>query len=240
MSREPQRLLIVTCEHGGARIPARYRPLFRGAARILRSHRGYDRGALALARHLACRLRAPLYAATVSRLLVDLNRSPSHPRCLSEFVLPLPRGARAEIITAYHAPHRARVRAAIAAAIAAGDPVLHVAVHSFAPVLDGVVRRADIGLLYDPGRTGERALCNTWAAVIRAEGLGVRRNYPYRGRSDGLTTWLRREFTPAGYLGVELEVNQALLRSRRTWAHTRAVLADTLRILVRPARQPDG
>ena len=35
---------IVTCEHGGNRIPAPYRPLFRGQKALLDSHRGYDPG----------------------------------------------------------------------------------------------------------------------------------------------------------------------------------------------------
>jgi len=30
--------LLITCEHGGNRIPARYRPLFRGAGKLLDSH----------------------------------------------------------------------------------------------------------------------------------------------------------------------------------------------------------
>jgi len=45
---------------------------------------------------------------------------------------------------------------------------------------------------------------------VRVPGLRVRRNYPYRGAADGLTTHLRRQLGPR-YLGVELEINQALL-----------------------------
>ena len=41
--------LLLTCEHGGNRIPPRYRTLFQGHRRLLESHRGYDRGALAVA-----------------------------------------------------------------------------------------------------------------------------------------------------------------------------------------------
>src|SRR3954454_24119921 len=71
---------LVTCEHGGNRIPARYRPLFAGAEALLESHRGYDPGALQLGREIAAALDAPLVSANVSRLLVDLNRSIGHPR----------------------------------------------------------------------------------------------------------------------------------------------------------------
>jgi len=44
---------LITCEHGGNRIPARYRPLFACHGALLASHRGYDPGALALARDFA-------------------------------------------------------------------------------------------------------------------------------------------------------------------------------------------
>jgi len=66
---------IITCEHGGNRIPASYRQLFRGQRALLDSHRGYDPGALVMATTLAGTFRAPLVASTTSRLLIDLNRS---------------------------------------------------------------------------------------------------------------------------------------------------------------------
>ena len=72
--------LVITCEHGGNRIPVPYRDLFRGQQRQLASHRGYDPGALVMGRALAAAFAAPLVVSTVSRLLVDLNRSVGHPR----------------------------------------------------------------------------------------------------------------------------------------------------------------
>ena len=85
--------------------------------------------------------------------------------------------------------------------------------YSFTPVLAGQTRRADIGLLYDPGRRDEARFARAFRSAARAidPELRVRFNYPYRGTTDGLTTTLRRELPPARYLGIELEVNQALL-----------------------------
>jgi hypothetical protein len=40
----------------------------------------------------------------------------------------------------------------------------------------------------------------------------VRRNYPYRGAADGLTTSLRRKLNTPRYLGIEIEVNAGMLR----------------------------
>jgi predicted N-formylglutamate amidohydrolase len=67
--------LLVSCEHGGNRIPPRYRKLFSASAGVLATHRAYDPGALAVARDFARAFRAQLFYSTVSRLLVELNRS---------------------------------------------------------------------------------------------------------------------------------------------------------------------
>ena len=204
---------LITCEHGGNRVPSPWAPLFADAAGALASHRGWDPGALPLAKDLARRLRAPLRAATVTRLLVDLNRSPHHPRVLSEWTRSLPRPERESLLRRFHAPHRAAVEEDVAEQVRRGRRVLHLGVHSFTPELDGVVRTADLALLYDPARPLERGLCSSWAeALARAlPRLAVRRNQPYRGASDGLTTWLRRRFPAEAYLGIEIEVSQRLL-----------------------------
>src|SRR4029434_4503487 len=76
--------LVITCEHGGNRIPAPYRELFHDRQALLDSHRGYDPGALIMARALATAFAAPLVVTSVSRLLVDLNRSVGHPRLHSD------------------------------------------------------------------------------------------------------------------------------------------------------------
>lgn len=206
--------LLLSCEHGGNRIPRDYRFLFRNCRALLAGHRAYDHGALPCARALARRLRAPLLAATTSRLLVDLNRSPGHPALFSERSRRLPPEERARLLARHYRPHRERIERWIRARAAAGATVVHIAVHSFTPVLGGVARRADLGLLYDPARRGEAALCRRWHAALRGagDGLVVRRNYPYRGVSDGLTRYLRTRFRAGRYVGIELEINQRLLR----------------------------
>jgi predicted N-formylglutamate amidohydrolase len=202
--------LLVTCEHGGNRIPARYAPLFRGRARLLASHRGYDPGALATARTLARMLRAWLVTATVSRLLVELNRSPGRQFRQSPVMRRAPAALRAEICRRYYDPYWSTVVAFVCDAVAARRRVVHISSHSFTPMLGGAARRADVGLLYDPRHAGERELSLRWQAALRARAPGwtVRRNYPYRGRSDGLTRYLRERFDAAAYAGIELEVSQ--------------------------------
>lgn len=222
--------VLITCEHGGNRIPPRYRPLFVGFEALLQSHRGYDPGALAMARKFARLLSAPLFVSTTSRLLIDLNRSTGHPKLYSEATRNVPAAVRRDILDRYYLPYRTAVEAHIAAAIAHGDRVIHLASHSFTPVLDGVVRNADIGLLYDPARAGEAKLCRRWQAQLeaRAPGLRVRRNYPYTGRSDGFTAWLRRRFPADCYVGIELEINQQQVSpGRRRWLALQDLVAGT-------------
>jgi predicted N-formylglutamate amidohydrolase len=209
--------LILTCEHAGNRIPKAHVSRFRGAEVVLESHRGWDPGALPLARRLARRLGVPLYAVRYSRLLVEANRSPHNPRIWSPYTEGLPVEERQRILDRYYWPHRRGVEAAVRSAIAAGRRVVHVAVHSFTPRIGGVVREGDVGLLYDPQRPRERALAVRWQGILRDldPTLRVRRNFPYRGVADGLATWLRRRLPDARYAGFELEVNQAVFASSR-------------------------
>jgi predicted N-formylglutamate amidohydrolase len=229
--------LIVSCEHGGNRIPKAYAGLFAGHEALLASHRGFDAGALPAARAIAKGLRAPLFAATISRLLVDLNRSQGHPALFSRITRELGKADRLCILRDYYVPHRGAVEEAIAQSIRKRVPVLHLCVHSFAPEIDGVVRNADIGLLYDPKRPGEAAFCRRWRDVLAeaAPELRVRFNYPYRGASDGFTTYLRRRWSPQMYVGVELEINQAhVLGPSAQWGRLRRALVGTVRLATRP------
>jgi predicted N-formylglutamate amidohydrolase len=223
--------LILSCEHGGNRIPPRYAALFRGAKRALESHRGYDPGSLELARLMARQRRAPLVYSTVSRLLIELNRSPGHPRLFSEFSRPLDAAAREVLMQRYYLPHRRRVTALVEEALRRSGRVLHVGVHTFAPDFEGARRTADVALLYDPARRFERNVADRWLVALRRlrPDLELRRNYPYRGTSDGLTTTLRRHFGPR-YAGIELEVNQSWPQNPN-WRQLQRDMADSLALV---------
>ncbi len=229
--------LVLSCEHGGAHVPPRYRRLFDSKAgrNALRGHRGSDLGALRLARSLERSHRVPLYASTVTRLLVDLNRSIGHPRLFSEFVRDLDPAERQRLLDLHYFPHRAAVQSWIEARARQGRKVLHIGVHSFAPQINGRSRTADIGLLYDPSRSSERELSARWKRSLHeiAPKLRVRRNYPYLGKSDGFTTHLRRAIGPRHYLGIELEVNQRVLRTVEGQRLVARDISDSLRAALR-------
>ena len=183
-------------------------------------------------RHSPVPSRRPLVASTVSRLLIDLNRSIGHPQLFSAMTRAAPAQTRAQIVEQHYRPHRMHVERLIGQAVARGQRVIHISSHSFTAELDGAVRGADVGLLYHPGRRGEAELCARWKETLAAlaPDLRVRRNYPYAGKGDGLTSHLRLRFAPCDYVGIELEVNQGIvIAACRRWTALRRMLIDTLR-----------
>ncbi len=186
-----------------------------------------------MARALATAFRAPLVISTISRLLIDLNRSIGHPRLYSAATRGAPSAKlRANIVEQHYRPYRVQVERLVRQSVSRGRRVVHISSHSFTPELDGKVRRADVGLLYHPGRRGEAELCARWKAALAAFApeLRVRRNYPYAGKGDGLTSHLRVRFPPSAYVGIELEVNQRIVfAAGRRWTALRRVLIDSLR-----------
>lgn len=209
--------LVITCEHASNAVP---RFLTHIPEEVLESHRGYDIGAYGVYRRLVRRLHPDFYiAGKFSRLVVDLNRSENHPGLLSKYTQGLDSATRERILEIWRRHHDA-VESFVAKAIADvrsqgqgmdAPRVIHLGIHSFTPVLNNVVRNADIGILYDPARTWEAQVATSIIEEIqaRAPGLRIRRNYPYLGKSDGLTTSLRKKFGPA-YAGIEIEINQKL------------------------------
>ena len=176
-------------------------------------------------------MEAPLVFSTVTRLLVDLNRSLGHRTLFSEFTEDLSRADRNDILRRHYFPFRHRVQSLVESSLERGQAVLHVSVHSFTPVFNGQTRNADVALLYDPSRSTERALANRWRAALASArpDLHVRRNYPYLGTADGLTTSLRRRFSSLEYAGIELETNARWPRGKESvWRQFELSLINSL------------
>lgn len=218
--------LVLSCEHASNHVPARYRDRF--PRTVLAGHRGWDPGARAVARCLARALGVRLHEGEVTRLLVDLNRSRHHPRLFSEYVCGLDTRAKGAVLERYYHRYRETLEADVRARIEAGFRVLHLSIHSFVPRLHGVRRRADIGLLYDPARGWEKSLAGRLKGRLIQSGFRVRRNYPYRGTADGLTTHLRMVFSSREYSGIEIELNQALLGTSDAQARLAEILTGAI------------
>lgn len=224
--------LLLTCEHAGNVLSEDVDHLFRGHEDIMLTHRAYDIGAFHLFEQLLPLAKLSLFNV-LSRLVVDLNRSEHHPRLFSEFSKAADPRLKQSFLD-YHHQYWNDIKDLVNELIRTDGEVVHVAVHSFTPVLDGKVREVDIGLLYDPARPGEKAFCTAWGKAIEARmpSLRVRMNQPYKGVSDGLPTALRKAY-PTGYIGVELEVNQRFAPADRMHRKLVMDLRDSLSEVLR-------
>ena len=222
----------MTCEHGGNQIPENLKHILKIPDNILNSHEGLDIGALDLAKYLvkyfeSCDFVSPLVGADlfvrragqgeipffyseISRLVIELNRSLHHPKLFSRFSKKyLSPENKINLMTDFYKPYRAQIENKISDLIKKNNLVIHLSIHSFTPVLNNKKRDLDIGLLYDPQNLLEKKFCKIWQGELEKLNFKTRKNYPYRGNSDGLTSYLRKQFKN-NYLGIELETNQAL------------------------------
>jgi predicted N-formylglutamate amidohydrolase len=211
--------LLVSCEHASPEVPA---GLELGVpADVLRSHTGWDEGAQTVAALVARTFGAPAHYGAYTRLIADLNRSPTNPEVVPAiaFGTPVPgnqglsAAERQDRIERYHQPYWRAVLAELCQLFLA-DPervVLHLSVHSFTPELNGQVRPMPVGVLYDPAQPLEELVARTLIGAYQKAGLTLAENRPYDGRADALTTACRGFFRAERYAGVEIELNQGRL-----------------------------
>lgn len=224
MTERSNYAMIFTCEHGGNEVPVEYQCLFasKGAQRDLRSHRGYDPGALYLAESLASSLKTELHASCKSRLLIELNRSLGTSELFSKYTSSLDAATKKEIIAAIYQPFRASVVRSINKLTRRKKHVVHLSIHTFTPRYRGTLRPYDVGVLYDPSRPFENRLSRSLLRQLSALGFEARANLPYLGTDDGHTTNLRKRYSDEQYAGIEIEVNNRFAkfsdRTKRAWS----------------------
>ncbi|APG59592.1 N-formylglutamate amidohydrolase [Christiangramia salexigens] len=206
-------ILLLTCEHATSRIPVAYRYLFSEESEILDTHEAYDPGTYDLYKILKPISKLSFHQ-NIGRLLVETNRSIGHPSLFSRYSKKLDVANKDQILNQYYYPFRNKVKSSIQKSLEAGEEVLHLSIHSFTPVLNGIERNCDVGLLYDPSRIKEKEFCKFLKKELHTASLAlnIRFNYPYLGKADGFTTSLRRIF-PTNYIGIEIEVNQKLVKN---------------------------
>ena len=199
--------LVITCEHGGNEIPEKFQILFNNKE-ILKTHRGYDLGALDVfnaLKHLA------IYTnySTTSRLLIELNRSLWHKNLFSEYTKHLSVLEKKDTIKTHYNIYRNAVENQIETLITNQNTVVHLSIHSFTPILNDRIRNCDIGLLYDSSHQQEKKIALQLKEALHTINpkWHVRFNYPYLGKADGFTTHLRKRFKE-NYIGIEIELNQ--------------------------------
>ncbi len=217
MHMQKKSVLFLSCEHASNAVPEFLKAHFKSkeAKAILKTHRGYDIGAGDVFWELAKIVRTS-YAiqGAYTRLAIDLNRNTNKNHRYSEFTETTSESEK-ERLEGYWDGFRDAFHGAVKAELSKKNPsqIVHLSIHSFTPELDGKVRNADIGILYDPSRKKEAEYAKAFKKNLETycPELRVRFNYPYAGKTDGHATALRKIYSEADYLGFEIEFNQGML-----------------------------
>ncbi len=217
--------LLITCDTGGWKTPARLRSHFVGrelspdsctvAGKIgvdplVRA--GIDREAYFAARRLAHVSGGIAICNEFRSDLIDVGRSLHHRDLFPSAVRALPMATRAAIIEEIYAPYRNRVQRQLLDMLRTWSYVVHLSIRTFdAKTADGHWRRGDVGLLYDPSRRDEVDWCVDLVdeLFLIAPDIKVRRNHPGRGTNDSLTKSLRSLYLQDVYLGIEVVLNRS-------------------------------
>lgn len=213
--------MLILCDHASNAVPPDIDLGIDPA--LLDKHIAIDIGAAAVSEALAAQLGAPAILASVSRLVIDLNREPDSAGLIPHFsdghAIPGNAAAdRAERIARFHAPYHRT----IADTIRARRPALLVSIHSFTPRLeqhDGPERPWEIGILYNRDARAARI------GIERLKGAGVFTgdNEPYSGRLLNATMNRHAEGNGIPYLGIE--VRNDLISDPAGVAHWAQLLA---------------
>jgi predicted N-formylglutamate amidohydrolase len=201
---------VLVCDHASNRIPEAYGDLGLSAVDRLR-HIAWDPGALPVSLRMVDLLDAPLIHSTVSRLVIDCNRTHEAPDLIPKVSehTQIPGNQvvgdndRATRIAAFHTPFHAAIGELLDARAAAGRETILVAMHSFTPVYKGVERPWPIGLIHGVDTTYTRAV---FAALQAADpDLYVGWNEPYAAL-NGVTYTLEHHGDGRGLASTMIEI----------------------------------
>ena len=201
---------VLVCDHASNRIPAEYEDLGLGSIDRLR-HIAWDPGALAVSLRLVDVLDAPLVHSTISRLVIDCNRTHGAPDLIApvsesteipgnRHVTPADRQRR---IDAFHVPFHDQIEALLNRRAAEGRETILVAMHSFTPIYKGIARPWPIGLIHGVDTTFTRHVFD----ALRTEepGLNVGWNEPYAAL-NGVTFTLEHHGDGRGLPSTMIEI----------------------------------
>ncbi|MGO8917701.1 MAG: N-formylglutamate amidohydrolase [Stellaceae bacterium] len=229
--------VLLTCDHASNAVPRSLAGLGL-APGVVEQHVGWDIGAAAVTRRLARALAAPAILSGYSRLVIDCNRDLDDPSSIPEtsdgIAVPgnrqLPPEARAARRHLCFEPYHRAIAAWLDAQRAAGRVPALLSIHSFTPVMNGVARPWQVGILWnrDP-----RLPVPLLAALSADPSLVVGDNEPYSAREPpGFTVHHHAE--ARGLPHVAIELRQDLVAAPEGAASWAARLAAALSpILVR-------
>lgn len=245
LNAEGKSPFVLLCDHASNHIPEPYGDLGLTPRQRL-THIAWDPGALAVSLQLVEQLDAPLVHSTISRLVIDCNRTEEaadlipvvSERTRIDANSHITDEERARRIARFHTPFHDAIEALLERRLNAGQETIIVAMHSFTPVYSGVARPWPIGLIHGV----DQRLTSALADALRADEptLNVGWNEPYSARS-GVTYTLEhhgdRRALPATMIEIRNDeilepegvarwsgrLARTLLAARENWLKTTAM-----------------
>jgi len=223
---------VLVCDHASNRIPSPYGDLGLCAVDRLR-HIAWDPGALPVSLQLVDLLDAPLIHSTVSRLVIDCNRTYDAPDLIptvseateipgNEVVGEADRASR---IAKFHTPFHEAIAAVLDRRALAGKESILVAMHSFTPVYKGVERPWPIGLIHGVDTAYTRRVFEGLQASDPE--LHVGWNEPYAAL-NGVTYTLEHHGDGRGLASTMIEIRHDEILEPEGIAHWASLLARCL------------
>lgn len=178
-------------------------------------HIAWDIGVAELGEILAERLDATFIRQRFSRLVIDCNRDPARPDAVPEVSDGTTIPGNAALSTAdlqqrlnqIALPYHARIAAELEWRAERGLPTTVVSLHSFTPVMDGVARPWEFGVLHAGDSPYSRAMLRRLTADVGRDIVGD--NQPYRMDDVDFTVPHHCRLRGLDYL--ELETRQDLI-----------------------------
>jgi predicted N-formylglutamate amidohydrolase len=233
--------LLLVCDHASRFLAPGLGTLGLSDAEMAR-HIAWDIGIAEVTRGLARRLDAPAVLSRFSRLAIDPNRALDDPTLIPQIsdgvTIPgnrdLAPGDIQARIDSFHRPYHDAIERALDALVARGPasapgPAV-VSMHSFTPVIEGVERPWQIGILWD----ADPRLAQPLMARLRAQGIPVGDNEPYTAR-DGHGYTLFEHAMPRGLAHVLIEIRQDLIDTHHGAGVWTDRLGDSLRVVLENA-----
>jgi len=205
LAEEP---VLLVCDHASCRFPQALGDMgLDPFAR--RCHLALDIGAGKLTESIAKSLGMTAVIAQYSRLVVDCNRQLMDPGAFLEYgdgilvpgnrnLTQADKDARADAI---YWPYHNAIDDQIKRLKAAGPKPAFISIHSFTPVLNGISRAVQMGVLWDK----DSSLSDIFLEGFRAAGFLVGDNEPYSGRApQDFTIDHHAEETGLPHVGIEV------------------------------------
>lgn len=205
--------VLLVCDHASCRFPRALGDMgLDPFAR--RCHLAIDIGAGKLTESIAKSLGVTAVIAQYSRLVIDCNRQLMDPGAFLEYgdgiLVPGNRNltqeqkdARAEAI---YWPYHNAIDDQIMRLRAIGPKPAFISIHSFTPVLNGIARDVQMGVLWDK----DSRLSDIFIEELRAAGFATGDNEPYSGRAPQDFT-IDHHAEEIGLPHVGIEVRQDLI-----------------------------